>query len=155
MTIYSFDVILSNLEQVHCSMSSSSCCFLTCIQVSQETGKVVWYTYIFNNFSQFAVIHTVKGFSIVNEAEVVVFLEFPCFSFLFIYLFYFTILYWFCHTSSWICHGCTHVPNSEPLSHLPPHTIPLGHPSPPAPSFLYPASNLDWRFISYMIIYMF
>ena len=40
---------------------------------------MVWYTYIFNNFSQFAVIHTVKGFSIVNEAEVVVFLEFPCF----------------------------------------------------------------------------
>ena len=66
-----------------------------------------------------------------------------------------TILYWFCHTSTWIRHGCTRVPNPEPLSHLPPHTIPLGHPSAPATSILYPASNLDWRFISYMILYMF
>ena len=40
-------------------------------------------------------------------------------------------------------------------SHLPPHTIPLGHPSATSPSFLYPASNLDWRFTSYMILYMF
>ena len=68
---------------------------------------------------------------------------------------YFTILYWFCHTSTWICHGCTHVPTPEPSSHLSPHTIPLGHPSAPAPSILYPALNLDWRFISYMILYMF
>ena len=63
--------------------------------------------------------------------------------------------YWFCHTTTWIHHGCTHVPNPEPHSHLPPHTIPLGHPSAPAPSFLYPASNLDWQFISPMILYMF
>ena len=75
--------------------------------------------------------------------------------FLFVCLFYFTILYWFCHTSTCIHHGCTHVPHYEPPSHLPPHTIPLGHPSALAPSFLYPASNLDWRFISYMILYMF
>ena len=68
---------------------------------------------------------------------------------------YFTILYWFCHTSTWICHGYTRVPHPEPSSHLPPHTIPLGHPSAPAPSILYHASNLDWRFISYMILYMF
>ena len=38
---------------------------------------------------------------------------------------------------------------------LPPHTIPLDHPSAPAPNILYPASNLDWRFVSYMILYMF
>ena len=68
---------------------------------------------------------------------------------------YFTILYWFCHTSTWIRHRCTRVPNPEPPSHLPPHTILLGHPSVPAPSILYPALNLDWRFISYMILYMF
>ena len=49
----------------------------------------------------------------------------------------------------------TRVPHPQPPSHLPPHTIPLGHPSAPAPSCLYPASNLDWRFISYMILYMF
>ena len=74
---------------------------------------------------------------------------------LFLTLFYFTILYWFCHTSTWICHGCTWVPNPEPLSHFSPHIISLGHPSAPAPSILYPISNLDWQFVSYMIVYMF
>ena len=72
-----------------------------------------------------------------------------------IFFFHFTILYWFCYTSTWILHGCTRVPPPEPLFHLPPHTIPLGHPSAPAPSILYHASNLDWRFISHMILYMF
>ena len=66
-----------------------------------------------------------------------------------------TILYWLCHTSTWIRHGCTHGPHPEPPSLLLPRTIPLGHPSAPAPSILYPASNLDWRFVSYMIVYMF
>ena len=68
---------------------------------------------------------------------------------------YFTILYWFCHTSAWIHHRYTRVPHPEPPSLLPPHTIPLGRPSAPAPSILYPATNLDWRFVSYMILYMF
>ena len=68
-----------NFEPVSCSMSDSNCCFLTCIQVSQETGKVFWYSYLFKNFPQFVMIHTLKGFSIVNEAEGDVFLEFPCF----------------------------------------------------------------------------
>ena len=58
-------------------MFGSNCCFLTHIQVSQETGKVVWYFHLFKNFPQFVVIHIAKGFSIVNEADV--FLEFPCF----------------------------------------------------------------------------
>ena len=56
-------------------MSGSNRCFLTCIQVSQEAGKVVWYSH-FLNFPPFVVIHTVKGFSVVSEAEVGVFLEF-------------------------------------------------------------------------------
>ena len=60
-------------------MTGSNCCFLTCIQVSQEAGKMVWYSYLFENFPQSAVIHTVKGFSIVNEAEVDIFMEFSCF----------------------------------------------------------------------------
>ena len=60
-------------------MSGSSCCFLTCIQVLQEAGKVVWYSHLFKNFPQFVVIYTVKGFSIVNEAEEDVFLEFSSF----------------------------------------------------------------------------
>ena len=61
-------------------MSSSNCCFLTCIQISQEAGQVVWYSYLFQNFPQFIVIHTVKGFGIVNKAEIDVFLELSCFS---------------------------------------------------------------------------
>ena len=73
--MYSFP----NLEPVCCSISGSNSCFLTCIQVSQEAGKVVWYSHLFKNFPWFVVIHTVKGFSIVNKAEVNVFLEFPCF----------------------------------------------------------------------------
>ena len=60
-------------------MSSSNCCFLTCIQISQEVGQVVWYSHLFQNFPQFIVIHTVKGFSIVNKAEVDIFLELSCF----------------------------------------------------------------------------
>ena len=80
---------------------------------------------------------------------------YPFFFILKKFFFYFTILYCFCRTSTCIRHGCTRVPHPEPPSHLPPHTIPLGHPSAPVPSVLYPASNLDWRFVSYMILYMF
>ena len=64
-----------NLEPVYCSMSDSNCCFLTCIQISQEAGQVVWYSHLFQNFPQFVVIHIVKGFGIVNKAEVDTFLE--------------------------------------------------------------------------------
>ena len=60
-------------------MSGSNSCFLTNIQVSQEAGKVVWYSHILKNFPQFDVIHTGKGFSIVNKAEIDAFLEFSCF----------------------------------------------------------------------------
>ena len=71
--MYSFP----DLEPIYCSMSSSNCCFLTCIQISQEAGKVVWYSHLFKNFPQFVVIHTVKGF--VNKTEVDIFLELSCF----------------------------------------------------------------------------
>ena len=60
-------------------MSSSNCCFLTCVQVSLEACKVVWYFHLFKNFPQFVVICTVKDFSIVNEAKVDIFLELSCF----------------------------------------------------------------------------
>ena len=73
--MYSF----SYLKPVCCSMSSSNCCFLTCKQVSQEAGQVVWYSHLFQNFLQFIVIHRVKGFGIVNKAEIDVFLELSCF----------------------------------------------------------------------------
>ena len=68
-----------NLEPVLCSMSSSNCCFLTCLQISQESGKLVWYTDLFKNCPQFDVIHSVKCFGIVSKAEVDLFLDFSCF----------------------------------------------------------------------------
>ena len=74
--------------------------------------------------------------------------------FYFILFFNFIILYWFCHISTWIHHRYTCVPHPEPSSLLPPHTIPLGRPSAPAPSIQYRASNLDLQLVSYMI-YMF
>jgi len=76
--MYSF----SYLEPVCCSMSISNWPayrFLTCIQVSQEAGQVVWHSHLFQNFPQFIVTHTVKGFGIVNKAEIDVFLELSCF----------------------------------------------------------------------------
>ena len=89
MTIYSLDVLLSlfgtsPLFHVQfffffISMSSSNCCFVTWIQVSQEAGQGVWYSHLFQNFSQFVVIHTVKGFGVVNKAKVNVFLELSSF----------------------------------------------------------------------------
>ena len=57
-------------KHYYCSTSDSNCCFLTCIQVSQGAGKVVWYFHHFENFPQFVVIHIVKGFRVVNEAGV-------------------------------------------------------------------------------------
>ena len=72
--MYSF----SYLEPVCCSVSSSNCCFLTCIEVSQEAGQVVWYARLFQNFPQFIVIHTIQAFGIVNKAEIDVFLELSC-----------------------------------------------------------------------------
>ena len=79
MTIYSLGYSFPDLEPVCCSMSISNCCFLTCIQVSQEASQVVWYSHLFQNLPQFFVIHTVKGFGIVNKAEVDVSPELSCF----------------------------------------------------------------------------
>ena len=60
-------------------MSTSNCCFLTCTQISQEAGQVVWHSHLLKNFPQFVVIHTVKCFAVVNKAKVDVFLELSCF----------------------------------------------------------------------------
>ena len=67
--MYSFP----DLKPVCCSMSSSNCCFLTCIQISQEADQVVWYSHLLKNFPQFVVIHTVKGFGVVNTTDIDVF----------------------------------------------------------------------------------
>ena len=68
-----------HLEPISFSIQGSNCCFLTCIQVYKETGKMVWYSHLFKSFLQFVVIHTVKYFSVVDETVVDVFLESPCF----------------------------------------------------------------------------
>ena len=73
--MYSFP----DLESICCSMSSSKCPFLTCTQISQGAGKVVWYSHLLKNFPRFVVIYTVKGFGVINKAEVDVFLEFSWF----------------------------------------------------------------------------
>ena len=79
MTIYSLDLLLSQFGTSLFSMSRSNCCIFTGIQMSQEAGKVVWYSHLLKNFPQFTVIHIVKGFGIVNNAELDVFLDFSCF----------------------------------------------------------------------------
>ena len=74
MTIYSLDVLLSQFESsllFHVlTWNSSNCCFLTCIQISQEVGQVIRYSHLFQNFPQFVVIHAVKGFGIVHLQQV-------------------------------------------------------------------------------------
>ena len=69
----------ASLLSVIMVVSSAHLRLLTCIQISQEAGKVVWYSHLFTNFPQFVVNHTVRGFGIVDEAEVDVFLELYCF----------------------------------------------------------------------------
>ena len=69
--MYSFP----DLEPVCCFMASSNYCFLTCIQISQEAGKVVWYSHLLKNFPQCVVVHTVKGFDIVNKADIFLYLS--------------------------------------------------------------------------------
>ena len=71
--MHSLDVFLSQFGTS--LLSSSNCCFLTCTQFCQEAGQVVWYSHLLQNFPQFVVIHTVKGFGVVNKAEIDSFLE--------------------------------------------------------------------------------
>ena len=80
VTTYSLDVLLSQFGTslfFHVQFKYS---LLDLHTVSQEAGKVVWYSHLFKNFPQFVVIHTVKGFGIVNKAEIDIFLELSCFS---------------------------------------------------------------------------
>ena len=140
MTIYSLDELLPQFG-TSCSISSPNCCFLTCIQVSQKAGKVVWYSLLLKNFPQFVVICTVKGFSVVYEA-----------------------------TSSGV-HSDSRPSSQYMLSCFSMHEATLCKAmdcSPPGFSvhgdspgkstgvgILYHASNLDWSSISHMVIYMF
>ena len=77
--MYSLDVLLSQFGTSSLFMSGSTCCFLICIHISQEAGKVVWYFHLLKNLPQFIIIHTVKGFCIVNKAGIDVFLGFSRF----------------------------------------------------------------------------
>ena len=140
------------------------------VYIGEGSGNPLQYSCLGNPMDREAWPATVHGVTkswtrLINETTTIpqtltttVFSSLSTFGLLFFLnfaFFYLTIFYWFCHTSTCICHGCTRVPNPEPPSHLPPHTIPLGRTSAPAPSILYPASNLDWLFVSYMILYMF
>ena len=78
MTIYNLDVLLFLFGTSLLFHVQSNCCFLTYIQIPQEVDQVVWSFHLFQNFPQFIVIHTVKGFGIVNKAEIDVFLELSC-----------------------------------------------------------------------------
>ena len=80
MTIYSLDELLFLFGTSLLLLVQFNCCFLTYIQISQEAGQVVWYSHLFKNVPQFFVIHTVKGFGLVNKAEIDVFLELSGFS---------------------------------------------------------------------------
>ena len=79
MTLYSLSYSFPNFEPVHFSTTNSNSYFVTCIEVSQQTGEVVWYSHLFKNFPQFVVIHTVKGFGVVIKVEVYAFLKLSCF----------------------------------------------------------------------------
>ena len=118
--------------------------------------KVVALFLVIVHVVSFLRIKSLTEFVIVTNEFAYLWQQKVFFFLIFIFtLFYFTILYWFCRTLTWIHHGYTCVPKHEPSSHLPPHNISLGHPRAPAPSMLYPASDIDWRFDSYMIVYMF
>ena len=79
MTVYSLDILLSLFGTSLLFHVQFSLLLLTCIQISQEAGQVVWYSHLSQNFPQFIVNHTVKGFGIVNKAELDDFLELSCF----------------------------------------------------------------------------
>ena len=79
MTVYSLDIHLSWFGSSLFFHVQSNCFFLTYVQISQEAGQVVWYSHLLKNFPQFVVIHTVKGFGVVNKAKVDIFLELSCF----------------------------------------------------------------------------
>ena len=66
-------VTINSLVYSFFNLQGSNCCFLSLIQVSQETGKMIWYSLLFKSFPQFVMIHTINSFSIVNETEVDVF----------------------------------------------------------------------------------
>ena len=118
-------------------------------------GTIVYLTklYLFLQIDciQDFVANNIKNILIIEYFR----LLYISFSFFLSFFFNFKILYWFCHTLTWIYHGCICIPHPKHPSHLLPHPIPLGHPSSPASRTLYHASNLDWRFISHMMIYMF
>ena len=77
--MYTFSCFFQSFKSFNCSVSDSNCRFLIYIQTFQDSGKVIWYSHFLKNFPQFVVVHTVKGISIVSEADGNVFLGFPCF----------------------------------------------------------------------------
>ena len=145
-------------------MSSSNWFFLTCLQIAQDAGQVVWYSHLFQNFPQFVVIHTVKGFGMVNQADV--FMELSCFFddptdvgnlisgssafsfFPFIFICWrIIVLYYctgFCHTATQISHKYTFALSllNLPPIHTPPHNSRLSEGTGSGPLCYRPTSDL-------------
>ena len=114
MTIYSLDILLPDLKPACCSISSSNCCFLTCIQISQEAGQEVWYSHLFKNFPEFAVIHSPLPekfiFILKDNRNSLFFFFFTLFTFSFVCSS--GILYASIHLNSSSCYGCLHICSS-------------------------------------------
>ena len=127
---------------------------MTWIKVSKCKSQIILRT-LHKAVSDFLTLIQILNLWLISITHICPNLEVPENSSTFFFFFNFAILYSFCHTLTWVRHGCTCVPHPEPPSHLPPHPIPLCHPSAPALSTLYHASNLDWLSVSHMIIYIF
>ena len=81
MTTYSLDILKDYWSHFGASLLFHVwfCCFLTCMQISQEAGQVVWHSHLLKNFPQVVLIHTVKGFSKSMKQMQMIFLELSCF----------------------------------------------------------------------------
>ena len=124
----------SKLSQVFCPVTDFLLCFLFNIYTFNISHSILWYNLIHWFYFIFY------------------FFKFIYFNWRLITLQYCS---GFCHALTWISHGCTCVLHPEPPSQLPPHPIPQSCPSASAMKALFHASNLDWWFISHMVIYMF
>ena len=140
----------SKLKKVTCTVSFHCHLNFICVHIDKGSRRIQIYNESWRRLREW-----ISFFFFFNtEPLSFFFLSIKMFFFLILF-FNITILYWFCHISKWICHRYTRVPHPEPSSLFPPQTIPLGCPSVAAPSIQYHTSNLDWRLVSCMILYMF
>ena len=113
------------------------------------------YTWLVHTHLYFHFHHLRRPSCTSNEHTFSKNLLFLYLKFIYLSIFWRLITLQYCIDFAIHWHGSTCVSHPEHPTHIPPHPIPLGHPSAPAPSTLSHASNLDWRSVSHMIIYMF